>query len=32
MASFFVVSVAGLLITTALVEPLRRLPVLRRIL
>jgi hypothetical protein len=32
LASFLVVSVLGLLITTGLVEPVRRLPVLRRIL
>jgi peptidoglycan/LPS O-acetylase OafA/YrhL len=32
IASFLIVSVAGLLITTALVEPLRRLPGVKRIL
>jgi hypothetical protein len=32
LASFLVVSVLGLVITTGLVEPVRRLPVLRRIL
>jgi peptidoglycan/LPS O-acetylase OafA/YrhL len=32
LVGFLIVSMAGLLLTTALVEPLRRLPVLRRIL
>jgi hypothetical protein len=32
LVCFLVISVAGLLLTTAFVEPLRRLPVLRRIL